>query len=196
VPVKSTEEFQYLAVLLSIVLGLGITQLLTGIGRLVQARARVRTYWPPLVWVALLLLVHVQAWWAMFELRGHAGWTFLTFLVVLLTPACLYLMAALALPDVAEATGEARVLDLRTHYYAQTRWFFGAGVATVAVSLLRPLAIDGRLPLDLDRGLQLVFLALTVAAAVVRRPRYHEVMTAASAVLLVGYVAALFARLR
>jgi hypothetical protein len=106
--VKSTDEFQYLAVLLSIVLGLGVTQLLTGVGRLVQARHAVRPYWPPLVWVALLLLVHVQSWWAMFELRTHAPWTFLQFLVVLLTPTTLYLMAALALPDVAESTTDGR----------------------------------------------------------------------------------------
>lgn len=193
---KSTEEFQYLAVLLSIVLGLGVTQLLTGVGRLVQARGRVRTYWPTLVWVGLLLLIHVQTWWAMFELRTHAGWTLLTFGVVLLTPVCLYLMAALVLPDVAEATGEGCVLDLRAHYYAQTRWFLGAAGGVIVSSLLRPVVMDGRMPLDLDRGLQLVFLALIAAGAVVRRPRYHEAMTAAVAVLLVVYVALLFARLR
>jgi hypothetical protein len=66
----------------------------------------------------------------------------------------------------------------------------------VVVSLLRPLAIDGRFPLDLDRGIQLVFLALAAAGAVVHRPRYHEAITAASAVLLLAYVALLFARLR
>ncbi len=193
---KSTEEFEYLAVLLSIVLGLGVTQLLTGVGRLVQARGRVRAYWPTLVWVALLLLVHVQAWWAMFEMRTHGAWTFLKFLVVLLTPASLYLMAALVLPDVAESTAGGNTLDLRAHYYAQTRWFYGAAALVVVVSLLRPLAMDGRVPLDLDRGLQLVLLALFAAGAAVRRPRVHEVMTATAAVLLVAYVALLFARLR
>jgi hypothetical protein len=30
----------------SIILGLGITQLVTGLGRLIQARLRVRLYWP------------------------------------------------------------------------------------------------------------------------------------------------------
>ena len=127
VPVKSTEEFQYLAVLLSIVLGLGVTQLLTGVGRLVQARARVRAYWPPLAWVGLLLLIHVQTWWAMFDLRDHRGWTLLKFLVVLATPACLSLMTALVLPDVAEATGGGRELDLRARLCQVAEARVGAG---------------------------------------------------------------------
>ncbi len=41
-PVHATEEFQYLSVLVSIILGLGIAQLLTNVGRLAQSRARVR----------------------------------------------------------------------------------------------------------------------------------------------------------
>jgi hypothetical protein len=194
--VKPTDEFEYLAVLLSIVLGLGVTQLLTGVGRLVQARARVRPYGPPLVWVALLLLVHVQTWWAMFELRGHESWTLLKFMTVLLTPASLYLMTALVLPDVAEATGEGRTLDLRAHYYAQARWFYGAAGLVIVSSLLRPVAIDGAFPLDADRGIQLVLLALVAVCAVVRRPRFHEAATVGAAGLLVTYVALLFARLR
>ncbi|HEX6535212.1 MAG TPA: hypothetical protein VF041_11470 [Gemmatimonadaceae bacterium] len=218
---KSTDEFQYLTVLISIILGLGLTQLLTGIGRLVQARARVRLYWPALLWIALVLLMHVQVWWALFDLRAHRGWTFLNFLVVLLTPTCLYLMAALALPDVAEATAGAgvsgadaagalptpserttsgadveRVLDLRSHYYAQTRWFFGAAAAMIVSSLARPLVMEGRLPLDLDRGLQIVFLALAVGAASTRRARYHELVAGAVGALFVAYVVLLFTHLR
>ncbi|MBA3671548.1 MAG: hypothetical protein H0W68_05935 [Gemmatimonadaceae bacterium] len=204
---KPTDEFQYLTVLVSIILGLGLTQLLTGVGRLVQARARVRAYWPALMWVGLLLLFHVQVWWAMFDMRAHQGWTFLAFLVVLLTPTSLYLMVALVLPDVAETTGGSggppetgalggRILDLRAHYYAQRPWFFGAAAAVVASSLLRPVVMDGRLPLDLDRAIQAAFLALLLGAAWTRRAMYHEVMTGTAAALFGAYVVLLFGRLR
>ena len=44
------DAFSYLSVLLSIILGLAITQLLQGVGRLLQERQRVRIYWPVLVW--------------------------------------------------------------------------------------------------------------------------------------------------
>ena len=49
------DAFSYLSVLISIILGLGITQLLTGLGRLMQVRRRTRLYGPAVAWVALLL---------------------------------------------------------------------------------------------------------------------------------------------
>jgi hypothetical protein len=39
------DPFSYLSVLTSIVLALGITRILTGLGRLLQKRGRVRVYW-------------------------------------------------------------------------------------------------------------------------------------------------------
>ena len=106
------DAFSYLSVLISIILGLGITQLLTGLGRLLQARGGTRLYGPAVTWIALLLLVHVQTWWTMFGLRGVRGWTFGAFLMVLLQPAVLYLMAALAVPDVSAGAA----VDLRANY--------------------------------------------------------------------------------
>src|SRR2546430_11876759 len=50
----------YLSVLLSIILGLGLTQVLTAVGRLVRHRDRVRPDWLPLLWAAVLLVVYVQ----------------------------------------------------------------------------------------------------------------------------------------
>ena len=186
------DPFSYLTVLVSIILGLGITQLLTGVGRMLNARMRVRQYWPVNLWVALLLLIHIQAWWAMFELRSHATWTFTAFLVVLLLPIVLYLAAALVLPEFA---GEAPI-DLRANYYAHARWFFGLLILMLVVSAVRPIVLgDGR-ALNLDFLAHVVLFTGFGAAALTRSERYHEALAAVSAVLLVLYVALLFARLR
>ena len=190
------DEFSYLSVLLSIVLGLGITQILTALGRLIQARERVRMFWPAPAWAALLLVTHVQTWWTMFGLRDHAAWTFFTFLLVLLQPVLLYLLAALVLPDFGEAAdpGEGTV-DLRRHYFRQTRWFFGIGVALLAVSLLKDVVLDGTLP-DLANLLaHLLFAALWGTAALTRRERYHLLLAPVSFLLFTGYVALLFLRM-
>jgi len=43
--------FEYLSVLISIVLALGMTRVLGGVGEMLQARARRRVYWVHAVWI-------------------------------------------------------------------------------------------------------------------------------------------------
>src|SRR6185503_20721988 len=95
-----------------------------GLGRLLQTRRLMRWYWPTLAWIGVLLVLHVQTWWAMFGLRALGAWSFLAFGMVLLQPIVLYLLAALVLPE----AGSENALDLRAHYHAHSRWFFSLAV--------------------------------------------------------------------
>src|SRR5204863_8181191 len=106
-PPRHMDAFSYLSVLLSIIIGLGITQLLMAGGRLIRHRDRVRVDWLPLLWAAVLLIVFVQVWWSMFGLRTYNEWNFFRFLLVLSPTSALYMMAALVLPNpIAESPGE------------------------------------------------------------------------------------------
>jgi hypothetical protein len=180
--------FDYLAVLISIILGLGITHLLGGLGRLLQDRVRVRTYWPAVVWVCVLLLLHVQTWWAMFGLRSLDSWTFFVFLLVLMQPVVLFMLAALVLPD-ARADGER---DLRANYYAQSRWFFALAVLLLVVSLARDLTLAGRLPGAFNTSVHVLLLVLWGVAAITQRELYHRCVAVGTALVLAAYVAVLF----
>lgn len=94
------DEFGYLSVIISVIIGLSITQLLQGIGQVINARGRIRIYLPALGWAVLLLLIDVQAWWAMFGYRNRHEWTFVQFTIVLFEAIMLYLLAAIVLPNV------------------------------------------------------------------------------------------------
>src|SRR5258708_26145396 len=72
-------SFEYVTVLISIVLGLGITQILTGIARLIQKRNKLIVYWPHLLWIIFILFLHVQEWWVMYELKTVMQWRFSLF---------------------------------------------------------------------------------------------------------------------
>jgi hypothetical protein len=52
-----------------------------------------------IAWAVLLLLICVQSWWAMFELRHYQPWTFAAFAVVLLQTILTYMLAGLVFPD-------------------------------------------------------------------------------------------------
>jgi hypothetical protein len=186
------DAFSYLSVLLSIIVGLGMTQLLTAGGRIIRHRGAVRFYWPPILWAALIVLIFVQMWWTMFGLRAIHDWTFVDFLVVLMQTVTLYMMAAVVLPE--EIGGEG--VDLRAHYQAQQGWMFGFMLATLVVSVLKDLTLAGRLPQGENLAFHVVLAAVCVVGIVVRRPRVHEFLAIFSAFVVGVYIAVLFARLQ
>ena len=63
------DSFSYLSVLLSIIIGLAVTQVLQGLRVLMLSRETARLYAPSLIWTALLLLIATQMWWSAFGLR-------------------------------------------------------------------------------------------------------------------------------
>jgi len=184
------DEFSYLSVLLSIILGLAITQILKGFRGIVLARMRVRMYWPVVAWAVLLLLIDVQSWWAMFGLRSISTWTFPAFFVVLAQTIALYMLAAIVLPDFI---GES--VDLNAHYHQHTRWFFGLLILVLLISLGKDLMLTGHLPDRVNLAFHLGFIALALPAMFVRSEWYHKAQPVAGLLLFVAYIALLFTRL-
>jgi hypothetical protein len=109
------DEFNYLSVFLSIIIGLAVAEILAGIRGRLLAGDRVRKYWPTQLWAATLLLISAQTWWAMFSLRDRHNWEFSGFMVLLGQTIVLYLIAGIVYPDFHKQ-GE---IDLREHYFAQ-----------------------------------------------------------------------------
>ncbi len=173
-------------------LGLGLTQILTAIGRLIRHRERVRVHWLPLLWAGMLILIYVQVWWASYGLRFRQEWSFLEFAIVLAQTATLYIMAALALPDEVDDVG----IDLGTYFNRQHRWFFGFFLATIVISVVKDVALDGRLPDRMNLAFHVLFAIGCAAGIVLRRRRYQEALGLGFAMALLAYVGVLFARLR
>jgi len=143
-------QLEYLIALVSIIVGLGLTDLARSLRELVRPGRTVHWHWLPLTWAAIAFLVIVQIWWQSFgflqnEALSHAA----VFVPVLLGFLLLYLICAFALPDpdrtlfgddVApqpDAPGR-RVLDLEAFYFspAHRRWFFGAFIGLLVASQL------------------------------------------------------------
>jgi hypothetical protein len=186
------DAFSYLAVLLSIILGLGMTQVLTALGRLIRNRDRVRMRWLPLLWAAVLLIIYVQVWWSMYGLRLRQVWTFLDFCIVLAQTATLYLMAAVALPEQVEEAGT----DLGVYFDRHHRWFFGFFLATLVISVVKDMILNGQLPDRMNLAFHGIFAAGCIAGLLVRGRRSQEALGVGFAVALVAYIGMLFTRLR
>jgi apolipoprotein N-acyltransferase len=88
---------EYIAALLSIIVGLALTDLAQSFRELVRPRRKVNWHWLPLLWAANMFFLAIQLWWNSFALLTEATSTF--FFPFLLTFLLLYLACAFALPD-------------------------------------------------------------------------------------------------
>jgi hypothetical protein len=185
------DAFSYLSVLLSIVLGLAVTQLLSGFAALVHARRRIAMYWPVPVQMAATLLITVQVWWAMFGLREARHWTFAGFLVVLAQSIAVYLMAAFITPELG---GDTRI-DLRETYFREARWYFGSILAALAISLMKNLVLTGGFQSPVDLAGHGIFAATSLVALISRSDRVHKAIAPLSLLVYSLYIALLFVSL-
>jgi len=137
---KQGEVFNYLSVVTSIILGLGLGHLLIGCARLIHARELLVVPWLYMGWVVLLLPVYLAYWWAFWDYRKQVRWTFMAFLFLLIGPIGLYLITALLLPDISNQAS----FKADAHYLNIRRWFFGLwSVLQVWGIMLSPWLRDG-----------------------------------------------------
>jgi len=186
------DAFSYLSVLLSIILGLAIAQVLQGAGQLLQTRGRVRWYWPAALWMASLLVMYVQSWWAMFGLRNVAAWTFGAFAVVLAQTVFEYLLAALLTPV---SFGEGDV-DLRAHWFAQARAFYVTLSLALVASMAKDLVLSHALPHGANLAFHLFLIALCGLGFAVLRDWAQRFTALVGAAVFLVYIALLFNRLQ
>lgn len=179
--------FEYLAVLVSLILGLGITHILTGVGITIHRRGEVRTDLVHNLWTVSTFLILVLNWWVFFQSRTITGWSFDQFLLVIGWAVAFYLMAVVLYPPVM---GEGE--DYGQVFEVNRPWFLGlfilSSVIDVAQTALRGGLFDP--PFYLPFVLHLMILA--GIGMVVRRRRYHVFL--AVYVLCIGVFWALSAR--
>jgi hypothetical protein len=122
--------FEYISVLTSIIIGLGIAHLLRGVAGLVQHPGRHKVYWVHLVWVAYMFFNMIFWWWWEFNLGKLEIWYFPNYLFVLLYAVVLYLACALLFPsDMEDYAG------FEDFFISRRAWFFGLIAATNVIDV-------------------------------------------------------------
>jgi len=130
-PPDPHELYLHIRVLVGVVLGLGLTRILSGLARMIEHPGRNPVSATHLLWVAVILLSIVHFWWWEFALISIGAWRFELFVFLLLYAFLWFVLACLLFPgDLAEHdTYEAYFLSRR-------RWFFGLFAATFAADLI------------------------------------------------------------
>lgn len=146
--------FEYVSVLISIILGLGISQLVTGVADMVHQWERVKLYWPHMLWIGFIFFLHIQDWWILYDLRNLSTWMLPTFLFTVLYPINLFILARLLFPfgSVGQDT------DFKVFYFQNFRRIFVWAIISVVLSITDNLLLSN-LSL-MEQPLQLSLLAM------------------------------------
>ncbi len=187
-------HFEYVMVLISIIVGLGLTHVLGALGAAVH---RLRGHGRPirldatyLLWVGTVLTWLVSFWWFEFKYQEIIiQWTLDLYLFVIFYAISLYLMAVILLP-----AGMKGITDSYEYFMAGRRWFFGAFFVATAFDV-----VDSFLK-GFDWGMQPSYLtlwAIYIAAGIVGIvSKTRGVQRLAAAIPFVSQIVNIFSDLR
>ncbi len=158
------DAFEYVMVLVSIVIGLAITHVLNALAAAVH---RLRGHGEPLrleavylLWVGVMLTWLISFWWFEFKFQEIAStWSYGLYLFVITYAVALFLVSAVLVPNRMVGVG-----DSYAYFMDGRKWFFGGLIVLVALD-----TVDSFLK-GTDWGLRPIFLlqsGVYVTAAVV-----------------------------
>ena len=147
--------FEYLMVMVSIILGLSITQVLRGLSKI--ARSPQRSVAVTLYGVFLFAL-HVQTWWALWDLSDVPEWNFVLFLLLISIPSVLFATSELLFPMATTAE-----TDWNAHYDSVRKWFLSVLAFWTILALLETRIFLGTPIMHPYRIVQLSILSLIIA---------------------------------
>ena len=130
-------SFEYVMVIVSIIMGLGITSLLRGMVHTLRAE----TGWKPSIlhslWVANMLVLHVGLWSVRWSGETQEEWSFMLLMAFLFLPILYYAMAELLFPRTDQS------IDLSDYFLANRKIFFGSQVLNMIASTVGPFIFYG-----------------------------------------------------
>jgi len=129
--------FEFLMILLSLIVGLGIAEILTGVARSLKKDGVQGFSWLHGTISMIVFLGLLQTFWESWGLRSIDEWSFPAMLFMLGSPILLYLIAHVMFPEDEEFD------SLEDYYFKRARliWIL-AGLTVVVGTLFRPVAFD------------------------------------------------------
>jgi hypothetical protein len=162
--------FEFLMVFVSIIVGLGVTEILTGIAMQIRHRDTVKGYWVHSAGVLLIFIALIQNWWELWSRRDLPEWTFLSLVLMLVPPASLYLVAHLIFPEPIAGS------NIRQYYYERLRPVWLLALLTAATSSTFGFFTTGESPVTGDNLSTAIMSLGFIALASSRNVLLHSVL--------------------
>ena len=178
--------FEYLGVILSVIMGLGVTHILAGLSKTIHNRKSVKVYWVQALWGINVLIYIITIWWGMFWWSNQQEWSYFQFLLLILYAIFLFLAASLIFPwDISED------FDFESHFFHTRPWFFGVFALAWCIDIPETMAKSTiglrELPADY-LVLAIPHITLSVVAAFWTNRKFHSFFAIFWPLYTVGYL--------
>ena len=177
--------FDYLAVLISVVLGFAVTHVLTGMSGAMNRRDHTRIDWVQMFWALNVLAYVLAVWWGMYWWKHLSVWTVQAFAFLTSYAIVLFLLAAVLFP------GEGGRPDPdRTAFERNRQWFFGLLLAAHLIDIPETAAkqVDGLRAVPLQYWIVApAFIAIAVTGFITDERKVHLLLATAWLAVLVSY---------
>jgi hypothetical protein len=167
--------FEFVMVLVSMTIALGVAELLVGIARIL--RGELKPYWIHAIWVFTLLVMQLQYCWSLFDLEAKDEWVFIDLVRLLTPPVTLFLASSLLFPSRMER------IDLEEYYFAKRKPIFGLISGVMLYYVILSLSVS------LLSALQFAGVAMTAMLFATERRPIHAVLTVVYAIANLLFVA-------
>lgn len=158
------EAFEYFVVMSSLILGLGIAQILMGFSDLVAHYKEVKFSLTHSIYAVVVFLIHLQDWWYSYQYSLQIeNWTFILSISLFSFHIILFLQARILFP-----TGSRSLETNMINYFGENwRLLYSLGCISVIISILKNIFISNISfievsPLFLYTGLYLVFIIFNI----------------------------------
>jgi hypothetical protein len=136
---RNMSPFEYVSVLASIIYGLGITLILTGVAELIRRWKTIVPFAAYFIWIVLVFVLHVYEWWEHYKLRSISSWSLPLFLFIILYPILLFLLANLLFPSKWPKKG----INLKEFYFAMYSKFFLGTIVLAVLAIIQNIFLEG-----------------------------------------------------
>lgn len=157
------EPFEYVVILTSLILGLGITQLLTSTADIFSNLKNVNVGYAHSLLIIVVFNLHIQEWWESYQTANMVEeWTMPMVLFVLIYPISLFTLARMIFPTGLRETET----DLDAYYFDQWPWFFIVFLLVPVISIFQNIFIGGY---GIETQLLQVLLAIVIIVFLIFR---------------------------
>ncbi|RLD29512.1 MAG: hypothetical protein DRI75_02905 [Bacteroidetes bacterium] len=129
--------FEFLALAISVIMGLAITRLVSGIGLSIRQIRSKKHYWIHSLWIFNILVFLTGLWWGLFKWSTKEDWAFSNFIFLIIYCIIIYLLTDFLVPLKSNSN-----FDPKKYFLDNRKFFFGILFLTIIMDIVETYLLE------------------------------------------------------